>query len=84
MSISDLDYEQIIQKVYQDSNNALAVNPISGLVTAAFDAITVAYPSSTQEVYSYRTGGTGGTVVATLTLNYVDSTKAQLASVAKS
>ena len=32
--------------------------------------------TATTDVYEYRTGGTGGTIQATLTITYVDSTKA--------
>lgn len=52
------------------------------LFTLPFDAITATYPSGTQEVYQSRVGGISGTVQQTLTINYVDSTKAQLLNVA--
>lgn len=52
------------------------------LFTLPFDAITATYPSPTQEVYQSRIGGISGTVQQTLTLNYVDNTKAQLLNVA--
>lgn len=43
--------------------------------TLPFDAITASYPSATQEVYETRTGGIGGSVVQTLTVNYTDASK---------
>lgn len=46
----------------------------------ASDAVTVTYPSDTTEVYAYRTGGIGGSVVATITVIYVDNTKARVLS----
>jgi hypothetical protein len=52
------------------------------LFTLPFDAITATYPSSTSEVYQSRVGGISGSVQQTLTLNYVDSTKAQLLNAA--
>lgn len=52
------------------------------LFTLPFDAITATYPSSTSEVYQSRVGGIGGSVQQTLTLNYVDSTKARLLNAA--
>lgn len=48
-----------------------------------FDAITVAYPTSTTEVYSYKTGGTGGMTVATVTITYTTSSKNTLLSVVR-
>lgn len=39
---------------------------------------TVTYPTSTQEVYAFRQGSTSGTILATLTINYTDNTKASI------
>jgi hypothetical protein len=47
---------------------------------ALSDAATVAYPSSTQEVYSFRSGGVAGSILRTLTVNYTDSTKENISS----
>jgi len=44
------------------------------------DSATVTYPSSTQEVYSFRSGGVSGTIVKVLTVNYTDSTKENISS----
>ena len=72
-----------------NNNNELLINPDGSidtrgqqLFTLPFDAITATYPSGTQEVYQSRVGGTSGTVQQTLTINYVDSTKARLLNVA--
>lgn len=61
------------------------VNPVTGglLVEGTFGALTIPthdygeadYPSATQEVYTFYVGGSGGTLVGTLTVNYTDSTK---------
>lgn len=71
------------------NNNELLINGDGSidtrgvqLFTLPFDAITATYPSGTQEVYKSRVGGIGGAVQQTLTLNYVDSTKAQLLNAA--
>lgn len=58
--------------------------PINNLVRREYDAITATYPDSTTEVYKYRTGGSSGTVVSTVTVTYSDSTKEELSSVVKS
>ena len=51
---------------------------LAGLVTEAYDYFSVAYPTTTQEVYTYKTGGSGGTTVATVTINYIDATKVDI------
>jgi len=56
---------------------------IAGLVTEPFDYIGATYPTSASEVYTYKTGGSGGTTVATVTVVYTDSTKANLSTVTK-
>lgn len=43
-----------------------------------YDAGSVAYPNNTTEVYSFFTGGLAGTLVATITLTYNASDKAEL------
>lgn len=59
---------------------AINAKSSAGVFTIPFDAITITYPSGTQEVYKSRVGGVGGTVQQTATLNYSDSTKANLVS----
>lgn len=55
----------------------------SGLApTASYDAITLTQASTT-DVYRFYTGGTGGTLVETLTITYTDSGKGTLSSVVK-
>ena len=54
-----------------------------GLFIPEADYISVAYPSDTTEVYTYKLGGSSGDIVATLTLTYTDNTKANIFSVAK-
>lgn len=67
--------------------NPLHVSAIGGpgslLADVEFDYIAVTYPSGTQEVYTYKDGGSGGTTVAVITVNYVDSTKASVLNVAR-
>ncbi len=53
------------------------------LVKEKFDYIGIAYPTSSSEVYTYKLGGSSGTTVATITITYVDSTKAQVSSIAR-
>ena len=47
------------------------------------DSIVVSYPSSTSEVYTFKSGGVSGTTVMTVTVNYTSSTKEFLSSVVR-
>jgi hypothetical protein len=54
------------------------------LAGLTYDYISAAYPAVDTEVYTYKTGGAGGTTVATLTVVYTSSAKTALSSVTKS
>ena len=60
-----------------------SIKAIGGLVSDAYDYIGATYPTTSSEVYTYKTGGSGGTTVATITVVYSDSTKEALTSVTK-
>lgn len=78
---SPLDSGQTLKGAYDDDNSAFrveSINPFAGLTPSTFDYVAVTYPSPTQEVYTFKTGGSGGTTVATITVNYTDSTKNNL------
>lgn len=49
-----------------------------------YDYVTVTYPNSTTDVFTFKNGGSSGTTVATVTLVYTDTTKNSLSSVALS
>lgn len=49
----------------------------------SYNYVAVAYPTTTSEVYTFKTGGAGGTTVSTVTLEYTDSTKENLSTVTK-
>lgn len=55
----------------------------SGLSLPKYDYVAVTYPVATQEVYVFKTGGSGGTTVGIITINYVDATKADILNVAR-
>lgn len=44
------------------------------------DYFSVSYPTASQEVYTFKKGGSGGTTVGTLTLNYTSGAKTDLAN----
>lgn len=48
-----------------------------------YDYVGVTYPTATTEAYAFRLGGSGGTLLATITLTYTDATKANLSSAEK-
>lgn len=62
---------------------ALDVTPLNSLVPEAYDYIAATYPTTSSEVYTYKTGGASGTTVATVTVVYTDATKNVLSSVTK-
>ncbi len=55
----------------------------NALIPVAYDYIGMNYAGATADVYTYKTGGAGGATVATLTVNYVDLTKAVITSVVR-
>lgn len=82
--MSHLDGEGTQRASFDDVNQGYKTITINSFITATYDYISVAYPSSVSETYTYKLGGSGGTTQGTITVTYVDSTKAQLLSVAKS
>ena len=55
-----------------------------GLITVPFNYIGVTYPDTSTEVYTYKSGGSGGTTVGVITLAFSDAvTKNILLSVTK-
>lgn len=53
------------------------------LVTETFDYIAASYPAADTETYTYKTGGSGGTTVATITVVYTDSTKENISTITR-
>lgn len=81
---SGLDAENAIRQAFNATNDALRTTPSGGtLVTEKFDYVAASYPDTITEVYTYKNGGASGTVVATVTLVYTNSTKANLSTVTR-
>jgi hypothetical protein len=55
----------------------------SGFSIPDYDYVGVAYPTSTTETYTFKTGGSGGTTINIITLTYTDTTKSALSSAVK-
>lgn len=58
-----------------------SLEAIAGLIPQGFDYVSVAYPNATTEEYTFKTGGSGGTTIATVTVVYTDSTKDAISTV---
>jgi hypothetical protein len=55
---------------------------IPGLAIPIFDYCALAQ-NATQDIWTFKTGGAGGTLVATVTITYTDATKVTISTVAK-
>jgi hypothetical protein len=56
-----------------------------GLIIEPYDYVSMALSGAdTTETYTFKTGGSGGTTVATITIVYTDDTRSVLSSVTKS
>ena len=53
--------------------NSLGTVSIGGLNLTAFDYVALTQPTTVQDVYTFKTGGSGGTTTNTVTVNYTDS-----------
>lgn len=89
MSVDDHGLEAIRKSAAQvtsgdKSEYKLRTYDVGGLLAGiSYDYVSASYPSATQEIYVFKTGGSSGTTVATVTINYTDSTKDNLSSVVK-
>ncbi|MCA9333894.1 hypothetical protein KC963_02500 [Candidatus Saccharibacteria bacterium] len=72
--------------VQVDENGVVSVSGIltvTGLVPGVdYDYLDVQQTDSDTETYVYKTGGSGGTTVRTIVVNYTDSTKKNIDNVA--
>ncbi len=56
-----------------DEDNPLSITPLNSLVTESYDYISLGYTGSNLTTVIYKSGGSSGTTVATLTLGYTGS-----------
>lgn len=47
------------------------------------DTLVASYPDTVTEVYDFKSGGTGGTILMTLTVVYTDSSKTLISTVVR-
>lgn len=53
------------------------------LAGVIYDFVSATYPDAVTEIYSFKSGGSGGTLTATVTVIYTDSTKDLISTVEK-
>lgn len=63
-------------------SSIVGIDPM-GQSSTAYDTVVYTNTSSTVDTYTYKSGGTGGTTTATVTITYTDSTKSQLSTVVR-
>lgn len=76
-----IPYGRIPTRGSQSTPEIVRIN--NTLIQEPFDYIGVTFPAIDTEVYVYKKGGATGTTIATLTIVYVDSTKASLLSLTR-
>lgn len=59
------------------------VSDIGGLGIEEYDYVSLALTDADTETYTFKTGGAAGTTVATVVINYTDSTKGTITNVTK-
>ena len=57
-----------------------SINPSADLIPSGWDFVSNA-PTATTDVWTYRDGGSGGTIVGEVTVTYTDATKCDITSV---
>lgn len=76
MSNKNVDMGGAIKRSFSEADNAMRQINVGSLIKFDFDFYSVAYPTTTQEVYTYKQGGASGLLMGTVTINYTDATKA--------
>lgn len=90
MSVDDHGLEAIRKSAVEITPGSkaeyrLRTQPFEGAFQppAETDAIVVTYPSSTVEVYTFKSGGVSGTTLQTLTVTYTTAIKDLISTVEK-
>lgn len=71
-----------------DGTDFLAVNTDGSLnvlvqnagIPVKYDYFVATYPNDTTEIFTYKTGGSSGTIVSTVTIVYTDNTKQNIST----
>jgi hypothetical protein len=65
-----------------DGNPAVRTVDCSAMLPSGYDYLEN-NPTATTDVFTYKSGGVGGTTLGTITVTYTDSTKCELVSVVR-
>jgi len=72
VDISPTQTKRLIEIVNGPNNPINIGGLLSGIV---WDWFVVSYPSATTEIYTFMSGGSSGTVVKTIQIDYTNATK---------
>ena len=76
---SDCDRE--MDKFVENCDGTTSVKVTGGIIAdLVYDYVAASYPDSITEIYTFRKGGSGGTLLATVTIVYTDSTKVDIST----
>lgn len=64
------------------SSSIVGIDPI-GQSGTPYDTVVYTNTSTTVDTYTYRSGGVGGSVTATVTITYTDVTKSQVSTIVR-
>ena len=78
---SERDYYSFEELGPQEWARRVKAYGVSILAGIEWDAISASYPTSSSEVYQFKSGGLAGTIVATVTVIYTSSTKEDISTV---
>ena len=84
VAVSNADNNTPVYLWADPTTKRLLVNSGGTLVPEDYDYIAAGYPTDTTETYTYKSGGSSGTTIATVTVTYMDDTKAEVSSVERS
>ena len=86
LSTSGVTLDFPTDKYMSDSDDLLVLyegDTSGGVYPYNYDYVAVTYPTSTTEVFTYKTGGVGGTTIATMTITYTDATKCDISNIVR-
>ena len=83
MPMTNLDQGQAIRSSYDESAVGLKIRILNTCVPANWDYVSLTASNSTTDVYTFKTGGSGGTSAGVITIVYTDSGHNTLSSVTR-
>jgi hypothetical protein len=84
MGVSKATPSKVLPVTIDDTTGGVIVSSsVSTLVPFSYDYIGYTNTNTTTDQYVYKSGGSGGTTVATVTIVYTDTTKTQPSTVTR-